>query len=104
MAWWGFLVRGNDPEVQDLGPVQDEQTCLKALLTQLEQRGYRSRIDAQHDQGWGYLVGGVRAADGATVQALVWTDTYLSQGYLEIYFQRLGLLEPVVHEPCRAVA
>ena len=94
MVWWALLVRGSDRELRDIGPVQDEQTCLKALLVQLEQLGYRSRIAAQHDTGWGCLVEGVRAEDGAEVQAIAWNSRYMSQGCLEIYFQRLGLLRP----------
>jgi hypothetical protein len=88
------LVRGDDRELCDIGPVQDEQTCLKALLTQLEQLGYCSRVVAQHDNGWGCLVEGVRAKDGAEVQAIAWTSEYMRQGCLEIYFQRLGMLRP----------
>ena len=94
--WWGLVVRGNEREVREVGPVEDEPTCVEALLAQLEQLGFRSRIVAQHDKGWGCLVEGVRAEDGAAVQAIVWTSRYLSQGRLEIHFQRLGLLRPPV--------
>ena len=94
--WWGLVVRGNEPEVREVGPVQDQQTCLEGLLAQLAQLGYRGRVVAQHDKGWGCLVEGVRTEDGAAVQAIAWTSRYLSQGRLEIHFQRLGLLRPPV--------
>jgi hypothetical protein len=96
VVWWGLLVRGNERKVREVGPVQDEQTCLAALLAQLEQLGYRSRVVAQHDKGWGRLVEGVRAQDGAEVQAIAWNSRYMSQGRLEIHFQHLGMLQPPI--------
>jgi hypothetical protein len=102
--WWALLVRGDDRDLHDIGPVEDEQTCLKALLTRLEQLGYRSRIAGQHDKGWGCLVEGVRATDGAEVQAIAWTSRYMSQGRLELHFQRLGLLRPPAGSKHVAVA
>ena len=94
--WWGLVVRGDEREVPEVGPVKDQPTCLAALLAQLEQLGYRGRVVAQHDKGWGCLIEGVRAEDGAAVQAIAWTSRYLSQGRLEIHFQHLGLLPPPV--------
>jgi hypothetical protein len=85
-------VRGNEREVPEVGPVEDQPTCLAALLARFERLGYRARVVAQHDKNWGCLVEGVRTEDGAAVQAIVWTSRYLSQGRLEIHFQRLGLL------------
>jgi hypothetical protein len=95
-VWWGLVVRGNEREVPEVGPVEDQLTCLAALLARLGQLGYRGRVVAQHDKDWGCLVEGVRAEDGAAVQAIVWTSRYLSQGRLEIHFQRLGLLRSPV--------
>ncbi len=94
--WWGLVVRGNEREVPEVGPVEDQQTCLEGLLAQLVQLGYCGRVVAQHDKGWGCLVEGVRAEDGAAVQAIAWTSRYMSQGRLEIHFQHLGLLLPPV--------
>jgi hypothetical protein len=94
-VWWGLVVRGNEREVREVGPVQDRQICVEALLAQLEQLGYRGRVVAQHDKGWGCLIEGVRAQGGAEVQAIAWTSTYMSQGRLEIHFQRQGVLAPV---------
>jgi hypothetical protein len=90
-----LVVRGNERKVPELGPAEDQPTCLAALLGQLEQLGYRSRVVARHDKGWGCLVEGIRARDGAAVQAIAWTSRYMSQGRLEIHFQRLGLLRPL---------
>jgi hypothetical protein len=95
-VWWGLVVRGNEREAPEIGPVQDQPTCLTALLAQLEQLGYRGHVVAQHHKGWGCLIEGVRARDGAAVQAIAWTSRYLSQGRLEIHFQHLGLLPPPV--------
>jgi hypothetical protein len=93
-VWWGLVVRGNEREVHEVGPVADQPACVAALLVQLERLGYRGRVVAQHDKGWGCLVEGVRAQDGAEVQAIAWTSRYLSQGRLEIHFQHRGLLRP----------
>jgi hypothetical protein len=95
-VWWGLVVRGNEHEVPEVGPVEDEPTCLAALLGQLEQLGYPGHVVARHDKGWGCLVDGVRARDGAAVQAIAWSSQYMSQGRLEIHFQHLGLLRPPV--------
>ena len=90
--WWGLVVRGNEREVREVGPVEDEPTCVEALLAQLEQLGFRSRIVAQHDKGWGCLVEGTRAWDGASISAICWPTEHMTQGCLEIHFQRQGIL------------
>jgi hypothetical protein len=95
VVWWGLVVRGDEREVREVGPVQEEQTCVEALLAHLEQLGYRGRVVAQHDKGFGCLIEGTRAWDGASINAICWPTEHMTQGCLEIHFQRQGNLAPV---------
>jgi hypothetical protein len=95
VVWWSLVVRGDEREVREVGPVQEEQTCVEALLAHLEQLGYRGRVVAQHDKGFGCLIEGTRAWDGASISAICWPTEHMTQGCLEIHFQRQGILAPV---------
>jgi hypothetical protein len=93
MPWVGMVVRGSHEAGWSIPDVeaQDEASCLKGLIQAIAGAGFSTSIEGEHDRGHGYLLEGKRA-DGARLSAIAWPTEFMSQGCLEIFFERLGLL------------
>jgi hypothetical protein len=101
MPWYGIVVRGDQAAwtVGNVGPIPDEASCLKALIQEIQRAGFKASIEGEHDRGHGYLVGG-KHDDGTRLAAIAWPTEFMSQGCLEIFFERLGLLAKPLPRLC----
>jgi hypothetical protein len=96
-----MVVRGNHASAWGVVDVEapDEASCLKGLIQAILKAGYKPSIEGEHDRGHGYLLEG-RRDDGARISAIAWPTEFMSQGCLEIFFERTGLLAKPLPRLC----